>query len=155
MLLSILWDAIHIIHRVKIFNLLNESTRDLIVQHYRQTSETENCDEHDSFGGINPYKFFNSLSLLIPFHIPTAPSPATFITQVAEGTVSTFSDYFTQQTAAETPTHFTTDKMGKHKNLLYKKLIQPQPLTVIKIMMSNNTLAMSRADIIKIYIQQL
>ena len=103
-LLAELWNSIHIVHRIKVFNLLNESTRDSIGQRYGQTEEIIDCNEHDPFGGINPYESFNSAAILVPVSIPADPSPTAFLAEVAQGTAKTFSDYYAEGTI-----------MGKHK----------------------------------------
>ena len=84
-LLATLWPGLHIAHRAKIFDALNDFTKRLVLDQHGQFEEIEDADEFDPFLGINPYESFGELSQLIPFTIPLQPSPFTFDLQNVAG----------------------------------------------------------------------
>ena len=97
-LLTELWNSIHIIYYIKVFNLLNKSIRDLIRQHYRQIEEIINCNKHNPFRDINLYKLFNSAVILISVNILINLSLTAFLVEIAQGMAKIFSDYYIEDT---------------------------------------------------------
>ena len=55
----------------------------LVLDQLRQFDEVEDADDYDPFLGINPYESFGESSQLVPFTIPSHPSPFTFNLQIA------------------------------------------------------------------------